>query len=251
MAFRWLYHRVIRHRQRAALATDLDVTFRSVFGRPVPAIDLRRLLEAFDALIDREHAAARHAAAWPDRAALADSLRRISAWTWAFHPRLLALAESIRLWSRGEAPVVDMVAYRDRPAAVAWFAVIELALRAQCAASAGASAAAPGAADFAVVEGEPTPTVAIPADPGGPVRGIGGGMAFDVVVFGSGIGTGVRPPPMLPARRTVRIELSGAVARDRPTEADRCLLDAALDRTPRFLDQPPFESGGTVPVSLV
>jgi hypothetical protein len=129
----WLFHCVIRKRQRQALESDLGRSVTSLLRTPLAKSQLENICAGFDALVNAEQSRLRGSAA-----AGRESFERIIGWTQHFHVGLLrefAAAEellrdfrpgrklgNLRRWS-WYYPTVD------HPNWTAWSAVLELAIR--------------------------------------------------------------------------------------------------------------------------
>lgn len=210
---RWLYHGVVRRLQRRALETHLDTVYRMIQGTPAPLLDRDRLLAAFDGLVAREKADVDRQAATATWNAVGVAVTRHTAWTWTFHPKLLALAERVRRWARGVVPPDAFVAYTEQPATTAWFAVVELAIHALAAgAPTGASVYEPALTATAIV-----PTMAPGAT--APVVNLLAFVAAGLTVAPSRAITGYTVHTMV---------LSATASRGGARSADRILLDLAL-----------------------
>ncbi|MBL9126919.1 MAG: SIR2 family protein, partial [Verrucomicrobiales bacterium] len=140
--YRWLFHLVVRRRQRECLLNDLRRTFTALHGENRPAAEFDGVKALMNAVFDAERAEAR---AWATPAADAAThaerrrrMGRIVSWTESFHPGLLR-----------EFGIVDQIrregGFQLRPAEIrrrgwyypvmqnadwtCWGAVVELAIR--------------------------------------------------------------------------------------------------------------------------
>lgn len=210
---RWLYHGVVRHLQRRALETHMDTVYRMIRGTPAPRLDRDRLLATFDDLVAREKADVDRQAATANWNAVAVAVTRHTAWTWTFHPKLLALAERVRRLPRSVVPPDAFVAYTEQPATTAWFAVVELAIHAlTVGAPRGASVYEPAVTATAMV----------------PIMTPGAGAPVVNLLAFVATGLTVAPPPAIAGHAVHTMMLSASTSSGAFRSADRILLGLAL-----------------------
>jgi len=137
---RWLFHLVLRFRQRECLRNELQRTLTALHGRSRPEVELRRVQRNFHLLVALERGTAPH---WNSRtpettAASRQQLSRLCSWSESFHVGLLREFAAVDQLRRRGGLGLELSRLRrfgwyypmmQDGGWTCWAAVVELALR--------------------------------------------------------------------------------------------------------------------------